>query len=266
MDNLKYITSSKLFSTVFDSEMKSRGFKRKGHLYYRLVGEIMQGVVLKTTNPFEICAHAFPMWSKPSYFYSLGPWIENKGYWAERGMSVDPAYLFGGYYRKENVELNFEAMEFCLEVVKEYVLPILDDITDVNSYIEYKRKRLNNDTLTNLRSIRLYEPRFAVKYKDIVYNPTCDVRCANVDIIDAYAFLYRAYQENDYAKVYDELKEYANDYYAYDIRGQEKMLALYEKIMNLGDLSWIESYRKERLQFIVPILKRDFNIDFEIDF
>ena len=51
---------SKCFTTVFDGGMKAAGFSRKGVLYYRMKGTILQGVFLKATNPYSLCFAAFP--------------------------------------------------------------------------------------------------------------------------------------------------------------------------------------------------------------
>ncbi len=121
---------SKLFTTIFDEELKSRGFKRKAKLYYRLNGDILQGVVIKAINPYSI------------HFYSAPYWMENiqvelfplyKGYWAENGVSISP---WCAYYREENEQFNIDIMNICFTLAKNYVLPFLDQINDLDSYID----------------------------------------------------------------------------------------------------------------------------------
>lgn len=120
---------TKLFTTVFDEELKSRGFKRKARLYYRLNGDILQGVIIKTVNPYTI------------HFYSAPYWMENiqadlfplyKGYWAENGSSIGSAL----YYREENEQINLDQMNAFLTIAKTHILPVLDRMCDLKSYIE----------------------------------------------------------------------------------------------------------------------------------
>lgn len=122
---------TKLFITVFDEELRSRGFKRKAKLYYRLNGDILQGVVIKTINPYNI------------HFYSAPYWMENiqaelsplhKGYWAESGFCIAPEV--DAYYREENEQFNLDYMNACFTLAKEHILPVLDRMNDLDSYIE----------------------------------------------------------------------------------------------------------------------------------
>ncbi|MBQ7387207.1 MAG: hypothetical protein IJW03_03475 [Clostridia bacterium] len=125
------MTMTKLYTTFFDEELKSRGFKRKAKLYYRLNGDMLQGVVLKAINPYSI------------HFYSAPYWMENiqaelsplyKGYWAEHGIEISPDTF--SYYRAEKEEMNVEYMHTCFTLAKRHILPILDRMYDLNSYIE----------------------------------------------------------------------------------------------------------------------------------
>ena len=265
--DFKFITASKLFTTVFDEEMAKNGFKRKGHLYYRLVGEILQGIVLKTVNPWSICYCAFPVWSLPRERYAYAPYFDTKGYWAECGMELDPAYLYGGYYRKENVELNLEVMEFCLDITRKFFLPILDNVTDIDSYIKYKAKiwedtpYYNPPYSFNPFLNEFYEIKFAIKYPDKVDKPSYMIRYDGHSAIDAYAYLYKAYLEKDFENAYNELKKNAERIFVMESPIKDKIFEIYETKMRSGDLDWIANYREERLKLLAPALKKDFKID-----
>ena len=54
---------NKCFTSIFTEPLEKEGFARKGVLYYRLRGDVMQGVMLKTTNPFSICVNMCPWWT-----------------------------------------------------------------------------------------------------------------------------------------------------------------------------------------------------------
>ena len=125
------MTMMKLFTTFFDEEMKSRGFKRKAKLYYRLNGDILQGVVLKAINPYSIHFYSAPYWMENDQERMF---LFNKGYWAEHGICISPDSF--SYYRAENEEMNAEYMNTCFTLAKRHVLPIFDRIYDLNSYIE----------------------------------------------------------------------------------------------------------------------------------
>lgn len=264
--DLEFITSAKLFTSVFDDEMKSRGFQRKGHLYYRLVGEIMQGVVLKATNPYMICYHAFPIWSLPAIRYPFEPFIENKGYWAEWGMSIWPEYLYGGYYRKERVELNLEVMEHCLQVTKDFFLPILDKVTDIDSYIQYRCLSWEDDgTLKwgNIYRKEFYAEQFLTKYPNVVYKPMYALCYAEPSAIDYHAYLYKAYKDKSFDGAYALLKENISKIpQSWDMLINE-LLSLFEQKMKEGDLNWIAHYRRERYEQITPVYKKNFKIDMD---
>ena len=45
---------SQCFIQTFQNILLSYGFKRKGVLFYRIHGDILQGIKLKQTNPYSI--------------------------------------------------------------------------------------------------------------------------------------------------------------------------------------------------------------------
>lgn len=72
---------NKCFTTVFDEPLKERGFKRKGILYYRMNGDILQGITILLTNPYELTFSYIPYWAYGTddrYKYSL-----SSSHWAE---------------------------------------------------------------------------------------------------------------------------------------------------------------------------------------
>lgn len=269
-----FITASKLFTTVFDDEMKGRGFRRKGSVYYKVVGEFIQGVALKTVNPYSICFHAFPYWSKPSIHVYYEPDLY-KGYWTESGMEIMPKHLYGMYYRKENVQINFDAMKVSLELAKEYFLPILESVTDYDSYIAYKLYTWPEEEQTvNPIQNTLYIESFANKYKNEIQNkillPTVTMRYAGLDAADQYVFLYKAFLEGSFENAYKILMEKVRKITDNRPQREEDRIktrsffsSIFVEKMNSNDLSWIEEYRLERKKIMIPKIKKELSVVIE---
>jgi len=122
------MTLNKCFTTVFDPAMKELGFMRKGVLYYRMNGEILQGIVCKTTNPFQVCYAYFPYWA---YGFRRERYDLKSGYWAEIGQC-----LMGGYCKKNDDEENLKKMQTCLQFVCDTIVPELNNISDTVQYLQ----------------------------------------------------------------------------------------------------------------------------------
>lgn len=121
------MTLSKCYTEIFDTTMKEAGFQRKGVLYYRLNGDILQGIVLKPLAAYDICFTYFPYWN---YHFRSVRYALKSGYWAELGQ-----FISGEYCRKGQAEATQETMQKCLGVIKTTVIPLLDNISDVESYL-----------------------------------------------------------------------------------------------------------------------------------
>lgn len=121
---------SKCFTTVFDGGMKAAGFSRKGVLYYRMNGTILQGVFLKATNPYSLCFAAFPYWLYYKRLYP-DPAIA-KGYWTQVGGML----LTMNYYAPDRDEENTRDMEAVFDLVQDYLLPYLDGIDSESAYLD----------------------------------------------------------------------------------------------------------------------------------
>ena len=75
------MTLIKCFTDIFSPTMKQAGFTKSGLLYYRMHGNMLQGVFLKTCNPFQICFASIPYWMYNTMAY---PDIK-KGWWTQEG-------------------------------------------------------------------------------------------------------------------------------------------------------------------------------------
>lgn len=124
---------NKCFTTVFDPVLKQEGFARKGILYYRRVGHMLQGIKLKPMNPCMINFTSFPYW-----MYDLRTRQTDidmaKGYWVEDGGMFVPGADY--YFFKDADEDNLQKMENLLALCQQYVLPHLDKMKDEQAYLQ----------------------------------------------------------------------------------------------------------------------------------
>ena len=232
------MTSTTLFSKVFGEELISRGFKRKAKLYYRLHGDILQGIVIKPINPYSLHFAAYPYWMD----HLLSDYA--KGYWAESGIHISPDVF--AYYRPENEQYNTDYMNVCFELAKMHVLPVLDEIKDLNSFIENlvpnwqvpEHQRYNN-RVAEIRPVDINE-----KYSYM--NPRSTVSMCWHTLTARYcyeAFLYRGYLEGD-LQFGRELLRTTMVRAGFDIVDyQEK---LYDEFIQDKDLSLIGEFFEER--------------------
>ena len=204
------MTLFKIFTSTFDEEMKSRGFKRKGWLYYRLHGEILQGVTLKTINPYMLHFHFQPYW-KESYHMSDAFRLDER-YWAEDGIDMIPDDY--AYFRRENVQLNQDFMSICFEIAKKHILPVLDYVDSLDKYLEYFTPHWSgfNDERAHEIGVDFdpveIDPRYA--YLHIPYN--CKKKIRIVWKVFDFSYIYQAFlkyaiDHSDIQKGYDLLCE-----------------------------------------------------------
>ena len=121
---------NKCFTSVFDDALKAQGFKRKGMVYYRLHGEILQGITMKAMNPFMICYTFFPWWLHRKV-NKCGTSDFKKNDWADRQMFFYTMH----YHKEENYEETVEIMKEALNCVRNDLIPSLDGISTVDDYI-----------------------------------------------------------------------------------------------------------------------------------
>ena len=192
---------TKLFTSVFDEELKAHGFKRKAKLYYRLNGDILQGVVIKTVNPYSIHFYSAPYWME-NYLVETFPL--HKGYWAENGASISPSYA---YYREENEQFNLDHMNICLDLAKEHILPVFEKMHDLNSYLGNclpKWSGVGNEIVTGI--IEINPAELNKKYQYINFPITVHFRFWDA-MQPHYPFLAYACNNDDIKIGYDLLKK-----------------------------------------------------------
>jgi len=282
---------SKLFVTVFEDELKQRGFKRKGRLYYRMKGEILQGIVIKKVNPYSLHFGVCPYWTvaDQSIVYS-----ENltKGWWAEQITGWEIGVPIYSYYREQNEEFNLAVMQHCLFLAQKYILPHLDCITDFNSVLKYSadkafcdERRENAELKQDVRKeiiVPSYQNRRDPSDKFTVIDRFLSRHTQ-------YLFLHKAYLDQSFEAAEEMLTAALPDDY-FDVPKplplspdfypdwvlQDKELV--EKIMkvpewedsyrelffekkNANDLNWIATHVEKRKKDILPRLRDELGLD-----
>ena len=122
---------NKCFTLVFDDYMKTVGFSRKGILYYRMVGNMLQGVRLETVNPYFITFSTFPYWL---YHKRTSPKEPNivRGNWVQSGGSLE----ISKYYSADAEDQSLKDMETVLDLVRAVVIPYLDRVSNEAEYLQ----------------------------------------------------------------------------------------------------------------------------------
>ena len=254
---------TKMFTTVFDEEMKRRGFKRQGYVYSRLVGEILQGVVIKTINPYTIHFCACPWWTPTNICCESMSY--KKGHWSECGIEIKPD--LSAYYREANEEFNLVYMTECLEIAEIYALPFLDKITDIDSYLKYGLTEwLDFCEFPTGRSswyCALQTERLAELIGEHAYIKVMGDIWRN---LKQYAYLYKAYQEGSFENVYEQMmsrlrEEDACGFWRTDKSCTDFRIELFKEKMEQNDLDFIVKYKEERRKIILPKLRDELKLD-----
>ena len=121
---------NKCFTSIFDPFMKQAGFARAGSLYYRMNGNLLQGVRLETTNPYHISFSSFPYWLYHKRNIFPEPNIR-KGGWTQTGgmiLSMDT------YYDINKPIQNDIIMHKTLDLFQNTVIPYFDSICNEYDY------------------------------------------------------------------------------------------------------------------------------------
>ena len=247
---------TKLFTTVFDEELKSRGFKRKAKLYYRLNGDILQGVVIKTINPYTI------------HFYSAPYWMENiqaklsplhKGYWAESGFCIAPEV--DAYYREENEQFNLDYMNACFTLAKEHILPVLDRMNDLDSYIE-----LCITNWSTLDDEKARQDFIKIKLGDIDRKYSCTDSQIKMfwrvwnGLYTYSAFLHYGCLKGDLKIGYD-LLEKQSAFLPFHTNSNRSAQNNYIKFMTDDGIEKAKAYFDERRAIMIPRLRDELGLD-----
>ena len=230
-----------MFTMVFDEEMKARGFKRKGRCYSKLVGEMLHGITMKPTNPFEICYNVVPYWTM-EILNEYRPPLYNKGYWIEDGGSFD-----GCYYKEENEEKNLLFFTLCLDIVKQSVIPVMETITNEMGYVKWPAG-----------IFEMFPSQFGEKYKPFDEKMSC-IRYYYVNkfLLD-YCLVNLANQMGK-TDITDEIANYWM--IKFNEKNLSRMCEKYAESKEKNDFSWIEDFKNEQKKLVLPKLRDNLGLD-----
>ena len=256
------MTSTKMFSIVFDEEMKSHGYKRKGRLYIKLKGEIIYTVFLRPLNPYDIHFFAMPYWAiDPSWTkFPL-----NKGFWAE---GIYGSSLSGAPYSKaESEEVQLDYMRMLLRFVKEYALPFLDKFETVYDFVEgiepKKYEKLTSYSgFTEKSRFHTYTTNpssFGEEFKYLdKYEATVIFRMLGYEPLNY--ILMDIAQKDGNSKKFNEILNYLVRIEAiedFKNNGDDNFSQMYEK----NDFSWITKFKEEQKKILIPKLRDELGLD-----
>ena len=243
---------TKLYTTVFDEEMKSRGFKKKAKLYYRLNGDNLQGVVINSCNPYMLDFYSAPYWMENVQAY-LAPLY--RGDWATHGgFEINSSR----YYQEEEEQINLDRMNFCLMLAKEHILPFMDEIYDLNSYIDHLEPRwkgLGRETASGILEIC---PGEFDKKMDIPFS-TMSMQWALWMRYTYSAFLEYGCIRGDLQKGYDYMLE-KGSFIPESWQWVEFSQKYYDKFMTEDGLERAKQYLEERRQIMLPRLRDELGL------
>ena len=123
-----------LFLQYFKEDLASHGFRRKGKFFFRMNGEILQGIGVDAI-PFQYYVRysQFPFWCYRLLYKDLPL---SKGYWLNDGDSPKMSFFLNA-----KPEENIQEMEFNHKVYQTEIFPLLDATVDEKTYIEAKSKK-----------------------------------------------------------------------------------------------------------------------------
>ena len=256
-----------LFNSVFAEELKKQGFKKKGRCFYRLVGEILQGITVKPINPYDIHFIAKPYWI-PMRVTNLESWASLvKGYWIEDSYGLLSSSDMVRYYREAEAGKNLDIMNSCLHAVKTYFIPILDRVVDLDSYLDMVDVNWPNlpEPWSRERIIDIKYEDIAEKYVDLVaareMTPSLRLFYPTLSYMEQYAYLYKAYEDGTFERAYISLNESLdNESKRYRIN-RSYYTSVFDKVMNANDLEWIVRFKEERTRIIRPRLRDELGLD-----
>ena len=247
---------NKLFIMLFDEELKSQGFKRKAKLYYRLNGDILQGVVIKTINPYDIHFYSAPFWmdSIPIYLNPL-----YKGYWLEDSMIISPD--IDAYYREENEQFNMDYMNVCFLLAKKHILPIMDKMHDLDSYLKYCTPNWDNmcSEKAKKRFLKILPGEVDEKYSYLNNSTVKMLYHLWSELYTYSAFLKYGCEKGDLQKGFDLLEEKSKllDSCTNTNRSAQKN---YMEYMTEDGLERAKQYFEERRRIMLPRLRDELGL------
>lgn len=272
--------AGQLFTQIFDKELKRRGYKRKGILYVRLVGEMLQGVTIKVLSPapYELCFTSMPYWIFDPKCYDYQQM--HKGIWLTNSASVRLCSPI--MYLEEWKEKNRLCMEACFNLAMNEILPYIENVDTLEKFVNMQYISVEGVNVERrnrlIHAIRLhnipYDGPNPFKIKGRDYYRAIDPEEAKKEVLfdvfgrglsipfdfiirsignygfyEQYAFLMQAREERNFQKYYDILEE-----------EEGRNMGVYKEKMRENDFDWILQFKEEQKKLIIPKLREELGL------
>lgn len=255
---------SKMFISVFDETLTEMGYIRKGNCYSKLENEILYGVFLKPINPYCIDFTAIPYWALDDAQLNFDAPLY-KGVWVERCYLVE--LDSGLYYKEQFEEDNITRMRSLLQVAKEYALPYINSIKNVEDFARFFSKKIIDDGSS---ACYCYETAqcFEVVRDNVNSGYGSRYFTANFEVmfgrfVTPYILLDIAQKRNSY----DGIREFIERYLIKKGMQYPKVLEelrypdfLVENI-EANSFDFIRQYKREKSRRFLPRLRDELNLD-----
>ena len=243
---------NKCFTTVFSSVLLEKGFKKKGVLYYRMNGDILQGITIKLINPYSITFAYIPYWIYDFDEMTRGHKLSSS-YWAEYHE------VNGSYYNADDEKTELIKMQSIANVFSELIIPFLDGIFDLDTYIS----SLCKCSLTGKAVVTEYEKKmYGEHYKWINH----------AQILNQYAMLYKAFCDGSFRSAERTVNDFVLNIYRcwyqnyYDPTLRELIDIYYKefyKHFSNKDLNWIVPIYEEKCAEMKQRLREELKLEVE---
>lgn len=242
------MTTKQLFIDVFRDELEEQGFVCGKKFFYRMKGNILQGIGVDSTGPqYDVRYIAVPYWCYRRKNWFLSSFSDAD--WVKRVYAIDSGVFF-----KNDMQESEKGMRRILETYRQKTVPLFEAMMDEESYIDatlkynnwfdvdqyvvlyiaykqnswdYVKQFIENSRTMDLEmTLKLLERNWA-KYQEFQANPPegYDPKAHEMTYEDMYHSLVGGFDET--------------------LKGNFRVLL---QKMEENDLAWIESYRKQEAE------------------
>lgn len=261
---------SKIYTSIFDEPLSARGFKRNGVLYYRLNGNILQGITLVKTSPYKVRFNMFPYWAYD--IRTLGePSVKSLclGGWAEGALKD----FDGIYFKCEDPAPAIQNLTDILNCFLKTEMETLEYVRDEMSYFSALFGAGKWFTIPQKVVLRIayLQNDFAIAETYLNFLKQETLSKCYFNELNNYAYLYnmnrhpsfKVYANTPQFLSFDEMKFTRDEkkFKHHYEHSKKCMFGLLEEKIESNNLSWIESEYKKDCKKMSKLLKEAFDID-----
>jgi hypothetical protein len=150
-------------------------------------------------------------------------------------------------------------MSACFDIAKNKILPVIEKIVDIESYIKYDFADLSLLGLEPNNSGCAYKniSNLEKKYGD----GNLLIRWSGFSHYNQYAYLYKAYKEQNFKSAYELFAKRIEKENFYNEKSRKWYTDIFIEKMSANDLNWIEEYRLKRREYLLPKLRNELGIN-----